>query len=52
MDVTLEGTGLNFIRQKQTSLRSEVLHNLTNYLELNLGANNVDHVHSLEHQEI
>ena len=41
MYVRIEGTRLHFIRQNQTSLRSEVYNNLTDYLELNPNANNV-----------
>ena len=41
MYVRVEGSRLHFIRQNQTSLRSEVYNNLTDYLELNMNAKNV-----------
>lgn len=41
MYVRIEGSRLHFIRQNQTSLRSEVYNNLTDYLELNMNARNV-----------
>jgi hypothetical protein len=42
MYVRIEGTRLHFIRQNQTSLGSEVYNNLTDYLESNTNASNVD----------
>lgn len=39
----IDGTRILFIWQNQTSLRSEVYNNLTDYIELNPNANNVGH---------